>query len=386
MNPANHRAASAAIRNGLAARLRVFRQNFQLSALVFRETKFNSSGRQCLPDRGATWEACRRLAKSKFERKAADYAHDLFGFGFLEGYPEEDLWREFMFRCVFIPWFCIEVIKCTLKCTPSPYLWVWEHATHLIAYERLCWEIQVSGHATVLGPLRLRRRKAQGSPVPISWAVPHPSRAFHQLEGTRLEYWTSRFEAWRDAAQSSFIHYHSQYCSNPSKVDAATRKAALAGYLQNISPLPPSLFAALQSQIGGSLPDSLTLLAKNWADPQPTKYGAANRPPSPPWLSLLALDTWLIEIWPLVTVERWRKPDIVQVAGVKTPTSKDNLSSVEQCTTRCKKLHLSVAASGGPSILSPDTARVTPTAQLGAHIRCIGEDPVKWLRGQSGLV
>ena len=386
MNLAKHRAASAAIRNAVAARLRSFRQNFELSALVSRETRFSWSARQNLPDKGATWAECRQLGKSDFERKAADYAHDLFGFGFLAWYPPGDSWREFMFRCVFIPWFCVEVIKSTLKRSSPPYLWVWEHATHLIAYERLCWEMQARDHATVHAPPSLLRRNPKDSSVPISWGVLHPSRAFHQLAGPDLPHWINRFEAWRDAAQSSFIHYHSQYCSNLSKVDMATRRSALAGYLQHISPLPPSLFAHVQIQLGQRLPDSLTLLANNWAEPLPTTYGAANRPTSPPWLSLLALDTWLIEIWPLVIVERWRKPDIVQVAGVKTPTSKLNLSSVEQCTTRCKKLHLSVAVSGGAAIFPPDTARVTPTAQLGAHIRCIGEDPVKWLRGQSGLV
>ena len=247
--------------------------------------------------------------------------------------------------------------------------------------------MQVCGHTTEQAPPILPRRHPQGESGLISWWVPHPSRAFHQLAETRLAYWTSRFEAWRDAAQSSFIHYHSQYCSDLSKGDAVCRWAARAGYFQNRNPLPPPDFATVQKQIGRIQPDSLALLAKNWTAPKPTTYGDDNNLPlSPPLLSALALDTWLIEIWPLVMIERWRKPDIIQVAGMKSPTSKILLNSVPQCTTRCNKLHLTVAVSGGASIFLPDCARVTPTAQLGAHIKCIGEDPEKWLRGQSGLV
>ena len=131
------------------------------------------------------------------------------------------------------------------------------------------------------------------------------------------------------------IYRHFIKKQSPQIKKSARRQAAHLGTIKHLSggQLPEDLFAGMLARINADAVAAATF-NKTATKIKPARWGEA------------ALDTWLIEIWPLVTEHGWNYYDVWQVADRKwdVPSEKNPLDSVTKLEERCKKmLHLKLS-------------------------------------------
>lgn len=326
------------------------------------------------------------FAQNSVERIAAINVEEVFKRKILSGWPDPQQ-RRFLFRCYWVPNLCIEVLRSAGgQVIEGPPLWLWEHASYLVAYERMTWEMLLQGasqetidrdrkpHPTTSGASALR------SPPPssVDWFA-SPTAGF--------DFWNMRFDAWREAAVRSFRFYQGHYCPESTDTNDANAQAALAGYIQGRTPLPTREARRVQNQLA-EIGADLSFYFRNVKAPKPTQFGLDNlfecTAQTPASTSSLALDTWLLEIWPLVESEGWLYPDLVDLIALKSNRWKALVEDEEQCRTRCKKLRLRLVRKGGPrTAMRRFGLPSTPTVVLATTIRGFGEQPVQWFKGRA---
>ncbi len=340
---------------------------------------FNSSQQNALPDQGKTFRECLRLSTTPIERQAANYACSLFGCGFLDEFADSEV-RSFMYRCVFVPYYCAELIRLANSDQAKPVIWFWEHACCKLALERLYVEEEIHRQADECktGSPHIEARGG----VPMTLPTMPPTRALDLFPNPSVDYRTlaERFSQWRTAAQDSCLYYCGQHAAETLKGDTGMRRAALQGYLQKVSPLSGPCLQAAQRGLNR---EQLSAFHQNAIKPKGTNFAAKNSPTGiarrkdGSKFSALAFDTWLIEIWPLVRKHRWIYCDIADIAEKRSEDWRKAVESTGNLGERCGKLGLWLARSGGPS----SNVRGHPLGEFAARITSFGEGFDKWARG-----
>jgi hypothetical protein len=293
------------------------------------------------------------LARNPLEQSAALYYQNVQP-KYLDGYilPGQ---RQFLFRCLYVPVFCKAVIQHVVKREGQPRYWLWQHGTYLLAFERLLLEMHL--------------RKAIDLKAGVLNALVEPS--------LDRRYWHRRFNQWREAARASYRHFIQK--KSPQIRKSVYAQAAHLGTMQNLSggQLPGELFSTMLERINAN-PDAVAALKKTAGKTKPARWGEAE------------LDTWLLEIWPLVTEYGWNYFDISLVANEKwDKTDPGAYESAEKFSDRCKKmLNLRLSPRGQSKQGRPKSLdefkvpTLAPLAPLAMGIRSIGADEEEWIRGQ----
>ena len=103
----------------------------------------------------------------------------------------------------------------------------------------------------------------------------------------------------------------------------------------------------------------------------------------------LALETWLLEIAPLVRAHHWGYPDILLIAKDKFDHEHELVLTTGQIRSRCEKVGLRLspkAQNGGrPSNARKLALRKSLAAQMASALKSTGEGGDEWMLGQRGL-
>jgi len=267
------------------------------------------------------------FAVNSIERCVADYvqkqALDLFH----PAWNSEQ--RCFFFKAYFVPCFWEGVIRGYEKGFSQIPLWLGEPAAYVVALERMCLEFVW---------LSRQRRKAK---------TPSSSRNPKKLVGMSVQewfeappnghgFWLWRFQEWRKAATRSFQLYFKKQLIGQKASQPDLMRAAFLGGLQHIGGMPDELLSSFDKRFL-----SQNLKARRI-------YRDAVKRLKPPRWKYDALDTWLIEIWPLVTAYAWNYHDVWKVASMKFDSPEDYVfSTATAMEEHCKDvLGLSLGATG----------------------------------------
>ena len=266
--------------------------------------------------------------------------------------------REFYFRCHLVPRFCQVVIGFVSEHQGGSKYWLHQHGGYVLAWERMALEFL----------LRTRKHISGAQLV---------DAMLNSREGAA--YWMRRFEQLRSAAKQSYTHFIAKKFPDVKNLEGEQARAAHLGALEKISEgLPEKLFSDTLARFKSDK-SLLKTFAQNskrkregrWGDPE--------------------LDTWLIEVWPLVTEYGWNYHDVWQVACAKWDVDIDDnsLDSVSRVSDRCKKmLGLRLATAGqakqgkpagvaeGKKMLLP------PLAALAIGLESLGCAEELWVQGQ----
>jgi hypothetical protein len=277
--------------------------------------------------------------------------------GLTPSYTVSSEQRRFIFQAVLVPAVCKLIIKKLKLESGKIDYWLWEYGTYMVAFERLALEMHL--------------RKA------IDLKSGQDLLSLLSPPGLDYRYWMGRFDQWRGAARASYGYFIKK--QSPRIKKSARPSAAHLGTIKNLS--------------GGNLPENLFsgAMARINADPvaRAEFKKTAKKVKRARW-SEPALDTWLIEIWPLVTEYGWNYQDVWQVANQKWDVPEASaFKSVETISDRCKKmLDLTIAQAGRAKqgrpkkVAESDPPIVPPMAGLAIWIRSIGDDQEEWIRGQ----
>ena len=267
--------------------------------------------------------------------------------------------REFFFHCHLVPAYSLAAIKFVARSEGGPKYWLHEFGCNVLARERMSLEFIL--------------RK---NPIPGG-----------NLLGTMLtcpegpKYWQARFDQWHRAAQQSYAYFISRQFPDVRKLNPAQAKAALVGAMEKLSGgLPPKLFSDTLARIESDT-SLLTAFTKNATR---TRLGRRGQP---------ELDTWLLEIWPLVTEYGWSYHQVWEIAHAKWDSDDECLDSVTRLEDRCKKqlgLRLAPAGKakrGRPPGISEDSKvplpPLPPLAALAIGIKSLGATRETWVFGQT---
>ncbi len=289
----------------------------------------------------------------------------------------------FLFFCYYIPLFCRITVHQQHTCARDIPLWLWEHSTYLLAYERLCLE----------GYWRWRRKqrpKNDAGPARVEGSAKAPKKSFAGWFCSQgYLYWLKRFRSWRGAALKSFHYYMRKNSRKVTDPDPQIRRAALFGALKRFSELPGGVFGQ----------ELKTLLAL----PSTQRVFQRSRGRKSV-LRGLVLNTWLIESWPVVTEYEWTYHDVQKAAAQKFESyamsenlissetspkavgpSEDEspLDTAKRIEDRCKSLGLRLSSGGRAKAGKPLVTEVAPPfCTLTCAIDGIAHDPAKWVGGQ----
>jgi len=309
------------------------------------------------------------------------------------GNPEK---RRFLFHAFYVPSFWKAVIRWyqNHKDVPdAPMLWLGEAAACVVAQERMLLEFV---RWTVLDRLKNDRKSAQQTlkklrrtPVQEWFADPPRGHLF----------WLWRFNEWLHAATQSFTFYVKKQCPDLKKPDPDLRQAAFLAATKHWGTMPDELFGKLESDFLFCNPEAGAVFLKNEKRLRPARWDNAT------------LDSWLTEIWPLVTLYGWSYRQVWLVANWAFDTPEGSpFEKASQIEDRCKKeLALKLGAGGRRKYGRPrrpedetktapnrtrrtlrrdycvaDEMPIVPAAELAAHILSIAEEPVKWVEGKVG--
>jgi hypothetical protein len=206
-------------------------------------------------------------------------------------------------RTVFIPVFCATYIKQAVKRSATKPFYLGGFAAYVRGLER------------ALAECRVRTRHRTGkSPKTI-----HSSQGIFQTFTNSPEgglFWMLRFDQWRSHAEKSWQYYISKRSIDVRKLRGELKWAAVLGVLKNEDSLPEELFAEAVRSIN-ERSASKRIFKKN-ADPARHDLKLKNE----------TLNTWLIEIWPVVTEYRWNSRDLRRVAHKRFEDNIDEKSEI----------------------------------------------------------
>lgn len=326
------------------------------------------------------------LAQNALERTAAGNVERLLKREILFEYPDPQQ-RRFIFRCYWIPRYCIEVLKSANNNWPSrPPLWLWEHAAYLLAFERTHWEMVLrkdnGGNIEFHGSRWITPVAHNQMPQ-----LPLPGIQWFEEPGGDFGYWEGRFDAWRGAVLRSLAH---RYQLDDQLLDG-TFCAGMSGTAlarSRDSHILPGLEGTLTRHFESLGQSHLSTFRKFSAAAPPTKRSMPSvvQPVNDEdWL-----EAWLIELWPLVENRRWGRPMVRELAKRKFGRGHHLLASSRKFSARSEKLDLLLDDSlskGGATkkARSPEKLHNEFTA-FAVHLKSMAELGESWLLGQRHLV
>lgn len=340
------------------------------------------------------------LAKTPVERKAALYGPHLFDWSRLKA-TKSKVQREFLFRCYFVPQFCIHALMTARKLWGFPPRFLWEHGCYLLAFERT--------HFQMVLQRTNNGADAQGFKG-HTWLTPCGAAAFAHLPKPGLDwfadppgergFWLNAFEDWKEAAVTSVRHRY----PDSSWPTEGWMYAALAGDgladLKSLKQLHRAFAAYFEDQGSQELRIFIAHLAKPKIDGQkgnqfgqaPTNEAPGHQPPPDSEATAkmaLTLETWLLEIAPLVRENDWGYSDILQIAKAKFGGKHEMLVTTGQIRSRCEKVALRLSPKaqigGRPSKSREVALRNSLVAHMATALRSTGEGGDEWMLGQRGL-
>jgi len=273
-----------------------------------------------------------------------------------------------------VPAYCAGVLAGQFEANSKPPFLLWEYSTYVLAQKRTCTEMVLRWH---------EKRRADG--ITKGWDSEaalkvwrKPLREWFENPQEGHEFWLRRFVQWRAAAGSSFKYYMGKRCRDVEHPDPVIAKAAFAGAVENLSGIPEVLLLDILRHIGAGGRRAKSAYHKNAGDPKTATC------------KCLELDTWLLEIWPLVTHYDWTYHDVWMVANRKFNTPEESpFEKSAQMRDRCKDalgLRLSEMArrsSGRPPEPRESHVVTLPSLHaLASGIVSIGEAPGDWIRGE----
>lgn len=269
-----------------------------------------------------------------------------------------------------MPLFCCAELAFFDQSAEKVPIWLWERATYVLALERTCLELLIRWKIRVS-----RSRSGEPEPQLADWRRRPLVKWFDKAPEGYI-FWLRRFHDWRNSARKSFLYYIGKHAPDTRHFDPTVRWPAFLGMMQKFFDLPVSVF-------GG-------MLDKLASDPWAAEIFQRNAHKRESHLTGLALNTWLIEIWPLVTTYHWTYSDVLLTAGAKFASSSNSLKTVSQIEDRCKSLELYLSASGQnktgrPRKKDEGAPVLSPFGSLALFIESIGCDEADWIRGQSDL-
>lgn len=341
-----------------------------------------------------------KIAKTPVERKAACYGPCLLDWSPLAKTKDDDE-REFLFRCYFVPQFCIHALKTARKLWGIPPRFLWEHGCYLLAFERTHFQMVLQRTNSGADAHGYKDDK---------WLTPCGAAAFAHLPKPGLDwfadppgergFWLKAFEDWKEAAVDSVKH---RYPASSGPTDrcmyAALAGDGLAGW-KSLKKLHRAFTAYFEDQGSAELRSFITHLAKpefegqkpNTLSRAPKNEAPGHQPPPDSEATAkmaLTLETWLLEIAPLVRENDWGYSDILQIAKAKFGGKHEMLVTTGQIRSRCEKVALRLSPKaqigGRPSKSREVALRNSPLAHLAAALRSIGEGGDEWMLGQRGL-
>lgn len=295
--------------------------------------------------------------------------------------------NKLIFRGFVVPTLCEATVRVAGKMPMKMSLFLRDYSARVRALERLGWEMMIRGAGSegiqIDGKARrLPERATDFNQLPLptlDWLVANSADAVQ---------WLARFDAWHQATLKSFHHFHLQFCADMGYQHPGKAFASYLGFAESKTPLSPELLSLLNRQPPLTSSIMSKLFGRNVVDPQSVKYGRKFeewvRSGKCGQLPGLAIDCWLIEIWPLVVEEEWGYTAILQIAKAKFGVH-NSFEKPKRLEKRCQKLHLKLAdkpACGGAGIRFKYP--LPPLACLAAHVKGIAEQSENWMHGQRG--
>jgi hypothetical protein len=266
--------------------------------------------------------------------------------------------REFAFHCHLIPLYSLAVIKFVIGREGGAKYWLHEYGAYVLAWERMALEFVL-------------RNKLKSSNTNLL------AKMLASQEGPA--YWQKRFDQWRTAAGQSYKHFMGKKFPDVKNLEGEERSAALLGALNKLSvELPTALFSGSYERVRSSR----SLWKTYIRNAKRTRMGRWGEP---------ELDTWLIEIWPLVTGYAWNYYELWLVAHSKWKSTSDDdaLATVERLEDRCKKmLKLRLGPAGQAKCGTPPVSFknrkviLPPLASLAIGLQSLGYAEEEWVLGQ----
>ena len=271
-------------------------------------------------------------------------------------------YREFLFHCVYVPLYTLAVTNFNTTKREVPPLLLHEYAAYYLAFERLLLEIIF---------VREFHKDKKLRPKKLTGFFINPPGGYAA--------WQRRFEEWRASIIKSHAHFMSKQAPDMKKGGAIATAAHLGNIFNRSNNLPVDLIESMGIRI---VQDEalLKVFRKNALKPKPARWGEPE------------LDTWLIEIWPLVTMYGLNYSDVWQVALAKwgdEGEEKESFGGVGRLEDRCKKMLGLRLGPGGQRCIGrvkkDSEPRSLMLSQYAASIRSIGMEKENWILGGSIL-
>jgi len=281
----------------------------------------------------------------------------------------------FFFRAIYVPIMCQAQIAMVDKALTAIPLFLGEHSTYVHALERICVERRVLGG--LFGKKRKFDATARGSGAGTESAgwISATAYWFNNPKEGHL-YWLARFNSFREAARKSLDYYLRKQCGRDAKFmnSPSSREAARFGLIENLHGLPEEYFA-----------EDLDRIFSDSRKAALFRKVAKKRNANPPNMDI---NTWLLEIWPVVSHYDWNFVQVRAVAAEKfsqlteCPHLKE-VSSVTNIEDRCKKLGLSLSPKGQKRTGRPSNSRWPVMGSFAMRMNGIGSDPEAWIVGDN---
>lgn len=317
------------------------------------------------------------MAESRVEHKAVEFAPFLFGVDFLKE-AKSDAQRAFLLRCYYTPRFCACVLAYACQLWKAPPRFLWEHACHLLAFERTHLEMVIcrAGEKNWAASQQCGDLSQANSSVRLE-ELPVPSLASFEAPREGFAHWEARFKCWKEATIKSLRRYYPQ-----------------SGFEQE-----SKMFAALAGDGLGAGGEFYGLEAdfmdycKHEGTAVFSQYKLhLSTPSSVEHEGYTVFDTWRHEIQPLCLVFHWKHADVLRLTHTKFPHDQDGVKvplTPAQSRSRARTLGLklaSKASKGGRPITGVrKSIQASLAASVAVQIKSIAELGSDWMLGQRGL-
>lgn len=324
------------------------------------------------------------LARSSAERNAACYLDPDGLPEALSKYPQKRQ-LQFLFRCYCTPRYCIKLLHRVSKDFQPPPLLFWEFGTYLLAFERLHAEIAVRGLATRWRHSHTTGALAQGILGGYS-ILPLPGLGvFEQAAKAAPRLWEQRFDVWRAATLRSLDHLF---------------RLGHRGCMDTFQPAMCG-FGLGQVAEGGATNVLRREFLKHFAQSQGTHLTVFEthltrsrkvkvKFPWPCTDDQARVESWLIEIWPLVVSQRWGYPMVRELAKRKFGREHELLASARKVSSLCEGLDLTLHETRRKGGRPPKESRLALMhdwfTDFAVRMRAIAELGDEWMKGQRELI
>ena len=254
-------------------------------------------------------------------------------------------YRDFLFHCVYVPLYSLAVINIATAKAKVPPLMLHEYAAYSLAFERMLLEI-------IFG--RKLHQKAKLKPKSLISIFINPPEGY--------AFWRRRFEEWRASVITSHKHFIRKQAPDIKKGGTIAGAAYMGNILSSGQMLPLELVGNIITRIEQDKSLFKTLY-NNALKPKPARWGEPE------------LDTWLIEIWPLVTMYGWNYCDVWRAALDKWGDKCDedeSFGNVEKIEGRCKRMLGLQLGAGGQARGGRVKTTGKPRRPVAAQVCCFG--------------